>query len=225
MATPRHAPFFFSDDPALDFLNSLTVTQGQELEWLGNGAGLLTWLEQAQATAPSVLASFRANASTKALDAVALEARELREWFRTFVEAHAGKPLRPLAADDLTPLNRILEEDAAYRQIEAVSTNSPQKDNGHGVRALCWRESRRWRTPIELLLPIADAIGELCQKDFTLIRRCENPGCALWFLDVSKSHARRWCRMAICGNRAKVTAHRARSRQRDVRNDDRPKIS
>ena len=34
----------------------------------------------------------------------------------------------------------------------------------------------------------------------------------LWFLDVSKAHARRWCNMAVCGSRAKAAAHRARAR-------------
>jgi hypothetical protein len=42
---------------------------------------------------------------------------------------------------------------------------------------------------------------------------CEAGNCSLWFLDVSKGHARRWCSMAICGNRAKAAAHRARARQ------------
>jgi predicted RNA-binding Zn ribbon-like protein len=39
---------------------------------------------------------------------------------------------------------------------------------------------------------------------FTLVRKCEGTTCTLWFLDVSKAHARRWCSMAVCGNRAKA---------------------
>ena len=61
---------------------------------------------------------------------------------------------------------------------------------------------------------LIEAIGDLvCQKDFTLVRRCEGPTCTLWFLDVSKAHARRWCSMAVCGNRVKAAAHRARARR------------
>jgi predicted RNA-binding Zn ribbon-like protein len=30
------------------------------------------------------------------------------------------------------------------------------------------------------------------------------------FHDFTKAHTRRWCRMAVCGNRAKAAAHRAR---------------
>ncbi|HEY1176305.1 MAG TPA: CGNR zinc finger domain-containing protein, partial [Phytomonospora sp.] len=36
------------------------------------------------------------------------------------------------------------------------------------------------------------------------IRKCANPDCLLWFLDVSKNGRRRWCSMEGCGNRAKA---------------------
>ncbi|TMR94989.1 hypothetical protein EJK15_31085 [Nonomuraea basaltis] len=36
------------------------------------------------------------------------------------------------------------------------------------------------------------------------VRKCANPQCVLWFLDVSKNGSRRWCSMEGCGNRAKV---------------------
>ena len=37
------------------------------------------------------------------------------------------------------------------------------------------------------------------------------------FLDRTKGHARRWCSMAVCGNRAKAEAHRARTARKKVR--------
>jgi predicted RNA-binding Zn ribbon-like protein len=46
--------------------------------------------------------------------------------------------------------------------------------------------------------------------DFRLIRECEGSVCSLLFLDRTKAHGRRWCSMALCGNRAKAAAHRAR---------------
>jgi predicted RNA-binding Zn ribbon-like protein len=115
----------------------------------------------------------------------------------------------------LAPLNQILEHDEAYRQIETAPPGDGDgtDDDRHG--ALHWRMRRRWRTPEALLLPLAEAIGDLvCRKDFALVRHCEGPTCSLWFHDVSKGHARRWCSMAVCGNRAKAAAHRARARQR-----------
>jgi predicted RNA-binding Zn ribbon-like protein len=41
------------------------------------------------------------------------------------------------------------------------------------------------------------------------IRRCANPDCVLWFLDVSRPGTRRWCSMAACGNREKSRRHYA----------------
>jgi predicted RNA-binding Zn ribbon-like protein len=212
----RPAPFFIGDDLALDFLNSIAAPWGREIEWLANGADLVAWLEHARAVPPSVSAHFRTHTGSRALDAVASQARQLREWFRTFVVDRAGRPLGPAAARDLAPVNQLLERDDAYRQIEVAPRDSGEKD-GSAHRALHWQSRRRWRSPKALLLPIAEAIGDLvCQKDFILVRRCEGPTCTLWFHDVSKGHARRWCSMAVCGNRAKAASHRARTRQRSA---------
>jgi len=42
------------------------------------------------------------------------------------------------------------------------------------------------------------------------IRRCEADGCAMLFLDTSRSGERRWCSMKRCGNKAKVAEFRKR---------------
>jgi predicted RNA-binding Zn ribbon-like protein len=160
-----------------------------------------------------VSAHFRAHRGSRGLDAAASEARELREWFRVFVRKHAGKPLGRRALHDLAPLNELLGRDTAYRQIEISVTRDRRGDDGEGLQELRWQAKRRWDSPKSLLLPLADAMGDLVsRKDFTLVRNCEGPTCTLWFLDVSKGHGRRWCSMAVCGNRAKVAAHRARMR-------------
>jgi predicted RNA-binding Zn ribbon-like protein len=215
MADKRPVPFFVGDDLALDFLNSVAAPWGRRIEWLTGGEDLMAWLEQAHALPSDAAARFRADTTIPALNDVASQARELREWFRAFVTDHAGKPLGPACLRDLAPLNQILEHDEAYRQIETAPPGDGDgtDDDRHG--ALRWRMRRRWRTPEALLLPLAEAIGDLvCRKDFALVRHCEGPTCSLWFHDVSKGHARRWCSMAVCGNRAKAAAHRARARQR-----------
>ena len=85
---------------------------------------------------------------------------------------------------------------------------------GDRERALQLRRVRRWESPGELLLPVAEAAADLmCTADFRLIRACGGHACTLLFLDRTKSHARRWCRMAVCGNRAKAAAHRARKNE------------
>ena len=213
MVEPRPAPFFIGDDLALDFLNSIAAPWDQDIEWLTNGGDLVSWLEQAHAVPVDVVAHFRTYIGSRALDAAASQAREMREWFRRFVRKHAGKPLGRRDLHDLTPLNNLLARDKAYRQIENAVTGDRRGSDDEGLRALRWQANRRWDNPKSLLLPIAEAMGDLvCQKDFTLVRKCEGPTCTLWFLDVSNGHGRRWCSMAVCGNRAKAAAHRARVR-------------
>ena len=109
-------------------------------------------------------------------------------------------------------LNRLLERDDAYGAI-VTSETQPQTravEDAH-EHSLHWRWVRRWRTPDTLLLPIAQAMADLvCDADFTQVRNCEGPTCTMLFLDTTKGHARRWCSMAVCGNRAKQATHRAR---------------
>ena len=38
------------------------------------------------------------------------------------------------------------------------------------------------------------------------VRLCANPHCGLFFYDNSRTRRRRWCSMAVCGNRSKVAA-------------------
>ena len=60
---------------------------------------------------------------------------------------------------------------------------------------------------------MAELAAELVVSgDFELIRKCESDECVLWFYDRTKSHRRRWCSMAACGNRHKVAAYRERVR-------------
>ena len=65
----------------------------------------------------------------------------------------------------------------------------------------------------ECLATIAgQAIELLGGPDRRRIRQCDGEGCALLFLDLSRSGARRWCSMSGCGNRAKARQFRKRGR-------------
>lgn len=201
----RPEPFFVGDHLAVDFLNTRATPAGKATEWLQDGADLVDWLEHAGAIDPRVVAKFRGERSRRGLDAVAAQARALREWLRAFVARHAGSALDSAAAVELAPLNRLLAQDDSYSQIEGASRA------GAHEHALRQRRFRRWTQPEALLQPIAASIGDLvCNADFRLVRACEGPACTLMFLDRTKAHARRWCSMALCGNRAKQAAHRNR---------------
>ena len=61
---------------------------------------------------------------------------------------------------------------------------------------------------MQFLVLIAVAAADLlCHGDLSLVKKCDNPRCILYFYDTTKNHARRWCSMAGCGNRMKAAAH------------------
>ena len=194
---------FIADAPALDFLNSVATPVDVPVEWLDDGEGLLRWLQQAQLVSAPVLEQMRSRSLPGELDKVADQARNLRDWFRGFVQKHRGRPLSRDDLKKLEPLNRLLERDESFSQV-ALATN---KD----VNPFELRVTRRWRSPEALLLPIAESLARfVCSEDFTYVKACEGPACTLLFADHTRSRARRWCSMAICGNRAKQAAHRQR---------------
>ncbi|MGH7043694.1 MAG: CGNR zinc finger domain-containing protein [Acetobacteraceae bacterium] len=203
----RSPAIFVGDALGLDFLNSIATPVDITIDWIDDGEGLLDWLEQAQLMAADALESIRTHALPGELDKVADQARSLREWFRGFVRGHKG---RPLAAEDLVqlePLNRLLERDEAFSRIvlRSAGANGP----------LQLQMTRRWRAPEALLLPIGEVLARLvCMEDFSKVKACEGPACTLLFADHTRGHARRWCSMAICGNRAKQAAHRHRLKAR-----------
>jgi predicted RNA-binding Zn ribbon-like protein len=49
------------------------------------------------------------------------------------------------------------------------------------------------------------------------IQRCSNSNCQLLFHDDSRTHRRRWCSMALCGNRSKVAAFARRQTSQKAR--------
>ncbi len=199
----RPSALFVAEALGLDFLNSIATPADTPVDWIGDGDGLLAWLEQAELVPADARETIRANASPGELDRVADQARNLREWFRGFVRKHAGHPLAVEDLTELAPLNHLLEQDEAFTRIAL------QPDNGQGP--LAFQFVRRWRSPEALLLPIAEAMARfVCAEDFSNIKACEGPACTLMFTDRTRGRARRWCSMAICGNRAKQAAHRDR---------------
>ena len=207
----RPPAIFIADVPGLDFLNSIATPVDTAVDWIEDGEGLLSWIEQAGLVPGDALAAVRAQALPGELDHVADQARSLREWFRGFVRAHMGRPLAADALRELEPLNRLLERDEAFSQI--------MPDDDGKSAALVLRTTRRWRSPESLLLPIGEALARLVStEDFSQVKACEGHPCTLMFADHTRGRARRWCSMAACGNRAKQAAHRHRlKRHRQTR--------
>src|SRR4029077_9154601 len=147
MAATRPPPFFIADNVGLDFLNTLAVPVDTKVEWIASGEDLLVWLKQAGLVSEDVLDGLRKSALPGELDAVAGQARTLRDWFKFFVYKHMGKPLESKAVRHLDPLNQLLARDEEFGQI-VVRDRSSHGEHVHGrdrarVSRLALRPQRR----------------------------------------------------------------------------------
>jgi predicted RNA-binding Zn ribbon-like protein len=67
----------------------------------------------------------------------------------------------------------------------------------------------RPRQPRQVISEIAlDAAEMLGTELRDRLRICPGPGCGGRFADDSPAGRRRWCSMAVCGNRNKAATHR-----------------
>jgi predicted RNA-binding Zn ribbon-like protein len=191
---------------AIDFANTARGG-GDPAESLHSWRDLVDFLELRGAVSRSEGATLRAmgekdaRACASALD----QALELRETVRSMLGAMSAR--RPLQAGWVAAVNRALVWGAGSHRLER---------HGSGWR-LGFTPS--WTEPFRALTPIARSIAELAAQGRGVeIRKCANPRCILYFRDRSRSRRRRWCSMAVCGNRMKVAAHaRRRGRRRPGR--------
>jgi len=135
--------------------------------------------------------------SVRACDVPA--ARELREALYRLL--HPQSRRAPHAADvrivnrwaSQGGLRRVLNDDARSLRVAARSV----------VRAC-------------LSAVATDAVDLLSGPDLARIRECERDHCSMLFLDTSHAGRRRWCDMALCGNREKAAKHRQAHRLLDA---------
>jgi predicted RNA-binding Zn ribbon-like protein len=199
-ASGEAAPLL-ADHPALDFLNTRPgIRTGSPLEHIANGEALLRWLVAAGLLSSEDAGGARRRFARTRLDALAVEARELRERLRAAVVAwqHRGTPPAPALMADL---NRLLAAGPTIASLQSID-GRPQLRQSHAIES----------APA-LLTPVAETFAQLfCDGDRSLVRECEAEACSLWFYDRTKAHRRRWCSMGACGARAKAAAYRARNR-------------
>jgi predicted RNA-binding Zn ribbon-like protein len=190
MSTPRES-LFIADHLALDFVNTAFGTT-HPVEILSNDLAVYHWLIEAGIEVESM-----ARPALKSEGELLSDALELRAIaYELIVSYKNGKEADP------RELNSFLSRGSSYYQIEL-------NDKQNWVL----KTHRHHLSVKDFLTPIAEAIADLIANvDFSLVRQCECPDCTLWFYDSTKSHKRRWCDMAICGNRMKAAAYRARKK-------------
>lgn len=179
---------FLGDHPALDLMNTVVQANGQAVDLWQEDTDVLDWLAQAGYLPAG-------QARTPEHGSLLAGARGLRELVRRLVqERKEGGDI------DIAALNVLLAQARRHLALQKGEDGALQL-HAHYAGG----------TAGELLAPLAEAAAELLATgDFALIRPCESADCSLWFLDRTKSHRRRWCSMALCGNRHKVASFRQR---------------
>jgi len=108
---------------------------------------------------------------------------------------------KPVPRRTLEVINRLLSQRQGYPQLVMNHDRYERHFNSSA------------QGPLRLLALLADAASDLlCTADLSLVRKCRNDACILYFYDTTKNHARQWCSMGLCGNRVKVAAHYERKR-------------
>ena len=186
-STAVGTPLFIANNLALDFINTSYGTQARYCDCFDDDHSVVQWLKLA-GVLPDDL-------SNTPVGLVKL-ARQLRDNAREVVlAAKTGGVADPVV------INRVLETGRPRTQLEWDTTSETFQIVRH----------RQNTDAASLLEPIAQALSDLLTKeDLRLVRECEAHDCTLFFHDQTKSHRRRWCSMAACGNRMKAAAHRAR---------------
>lgn len=179
------APLVLADHPALDLLNTRMMVEGQRRDLLGSDADAALWLQQI---------GFGPATEVEGEDGHLLaRLRKLRDSIEGLLAARRENRVADPAA-----LNAFLLR--AVPQLVWEGAAAPVLDRFCLGDAASQRLSRLAYAAAELL----------AEGDFNLVRKCESPECSLMFYDRTKSHKRRWCSMALCGNRHKVAEFRKR---------------
>jgi predicted RNA-binding Zn ribbon-like protein len=176
------------------------VVRGRRTELLEECTDLINWLVRAKllgsAEGKETAARLGRGEGERLLD----DTKAFRAVLRQMVERIVTGKAIPHSA--VEAINRLLSGRHGYPQLVRA--------NG--------RFERRFHSTAQgvthVLASLAEAASDLlCTSDLTLVKKCGNAACILYFYDTTKNHARNWCSMRLCGNRMKVAAFFQRKRK------------
>jgi predicted RNA-binding Zn ribbon-like protein len=186
---------FVGEHPAVDFANTVVVSNGDLEDLLGSWSDLVEWFSQ---TGLSIRPSLDipASRSREALKKV-LELREA--WKEQLAQIIAGNKV---SEEFLERLNRLLLGEIFHETLHW--------DGGERfslVRSVSQLEGEK----LALAIFARQIALFLVEANLSYLHRCANTtSCLLYFYDTTKNHRRQWCSVASCGNRHKVAQFRER---------------
>jgi predicted RNA-binding Zn ribbon-like protein len=188
-------PVAVGGHPALDFCNTRAGWgSSAPKEYLSSYDHLAVWTREAGILAPREVAALRraARADPVAAQGALAEAVELRD--AAYTVLLGSRAMRAFA---------VVAEQARAARAAATLRRSPP-----GVLPMV-----RWALPMDgVRTPVlgiaAQLDGLLCSPLSGCVAACPGAGCGWLFADPRLR--RRWCDMAVCGNRAKARRHAER---------------
>jgi predicted RNA-binding Zn ribbon-like protein len=178
---------------AIDFANipSYPGSPAEHLSW----EELIVFLQASQIVSPERGSSLLALSGSDPDAAQSLLSRSIR--LRDALRKTFGAIVRrePIARECAEPINQILRITEGHDEI-VLEENAWKMEFKAREGGLDWLLAAIARSAAEIIVEGAQA----------RLRICANPACGLFFSDKSRTHRRRWCSMAICGNRHKVSS-------------------
>jgi predicted RNA-binding Zn ribbon-like protein len=178
----------------LDLLNSTPILAGVEQDLLATPEQFQRWLVAAGLPMPEPTAQDQARRTLVALR------QRLRVAFDELRQTGTISKTAAYAANLLLAQARIdlrLEVDSDGARL--VETFAP---GAGGPAAVVAEDFARFAAT----QPAAKA----------RLKACANPACNMVFFDSGKNATRRWCSMALCGNREKIKRYRKRQAESEV---------
>ncbi len=174
---------------SVDFVNA--APQNTDLSW----EHLIHFLQSTSIVSPerSVQLLILPQSDPQAAEALLLKARRLGIGLRKVFTAMLRK--QRITGEWIEPLNDILRITEGHDELV-----------GHEgiwrIEFVAREGGLDW-----LLAAVARSGAEIVAEGTRArLRLCANPHCGLFFYDNSRTRRRRWCSMAVCGNRSKVAA-------------------
>ena len=174
---------------SVDFVNA--APQNTDLSW----EHLIHFLESTSIVSPErgVQLLILPQSDPQAAEALLLKARRLGIALRKVFAAMLRK--QRITGEWIEPLNDILRITEGHDELVG-------NEGIWRIEFVAREGGLDW-----LLAAVARSVVEIVAEGTRArLRLCANPHCGLFFYDNSRTRRRRWCSMAVCGNRSKVAA-------------------
>jgi predicted RNA-binding Zn ribbon-like protein len=202
---PKPAPqqdfLFVGNHPCLDFINTELVMNSTPTDLLETFEDLVDWLVNSQTLSKKDAEARSGELLQDQKPQILAQAKTFRTTLRRMVESIVNENRVPESA--ITAINQLMRPCSGYRELARTRSNAFKEV------FIASADSKD-----AFLASLAIFASDLLRMaDLTLIKKCKNPACVLYFYDTTKNHARNWCSMQLCGNREKVAAYFRRKRQ------------